>query len=105
MSDESVGAFESVSTWQQAMPAEASAERGALLELLAAEICGIGDTRLRVAIDGYTAAGKTSFGHELAAGIRRLGRHSSRSALGFEDETFEALLGDLGEVVEILRAP
>jgi uridine kinase len=63
------------------MPAEASAERGALLELLAAEICGIGDTRLRVAIDGYTAAGKTSFGHELAAGIRRLGRCTLRASL------------------------
>ena len=74
-------AFESVSTWQQAMPEPASPERRAVLDLLAAEICAISDARLRVAIDGYTAAGKTTFGHELAAAIRRLGRSTLRASL------------------------
>ncbi len=32
-------------------------------------------------MDGYTAAGKTSFGHELAAAIRRLGRSTLRASL------------------------
>ena len=56
-------------------------ERRALLDVLAAEICGISDDRLRVAVDGYTAAGTTSFGHELAASIRRLGRSTLRASL------------------------
>jgi uridine kinase len=36
---------------------------------------------VRVAIDGLTAAGKTSFGHEVAAAIRRLGRPTLRASL------------------------
>ncbi len=38
---------------------------------------------MRVAIDGRTAAGKTSFGHELAAAIRELGRPTLRAC--FDD--------------------
>jgi uridine kinase len=38
---------------------------------------------LRVAVDGFTAAGKTSFGHELAAALRRLGRSTLRAS--FDD--------------------
>ena len=34
--------------------------------------------RLRVGIDGCTGAGKTCFGHELGAAIRRRGRPSPR---------------------------
>jgi uridine kinase len=34
-----------------------------------------------VVIDGRTAAGKTSFGHELAAAVRRLGRPTLRASL------------------------
>lgn len=63
------------------MPESASRKRRAVLELLAVEICGISDARLRVAVDGYTASGKTSFGHELAATIRRLGRSTLRATL------------------------
>ncbi|MBO1756559.1 hypothetical protein [Allobranchiibius sp. CTAmp26] len=37
--------------------------------------------RIRVAIDGYTAAGKTTFGHELAAAIRHRGRPTARASL------------------------
>jgi uridine kinase len=34
-----------------------------------------------VAIDGFTAAGKTSFGHELAAALFRLGRPTLRASM------------------------
>jgi uridine kinase len=37
--------------------------------------------RLRVAVDGRTGAGKTSFGHELATALRRLGRPTLRASL------------------------
>ncbi|RJQ79305.1 uridine kinase [Pseudonocardiaceae bacterium YIM PH 21723] len=71
----------SVSTWQQPTPAPASAERTALIGTVAREITGLGAGRLRVGIDGLTAAGKTSFGHELAAAIATLGRPVLRASL------------------------
>jgi uridine kinase len=40
-----------------------------------------GDGRLRVGIDGLTAAGKTSIGHELAEVISRIGRPVLRASL------------------------
>ena len=36
---------------------------------------------MRVAIDGLTGAGKTSFGHELAAALRALGRPTMRASM------------------------
>ena len=75
--------FESVSTWRQPMPPPASAERTALITDLAQRIVSHSPRRLRVAIDGYTAAGKTSFGHELGAAIRALGRPTMRAS--FDD--------------------
>jgi uridine kinase len=36
---------------------------------------------LRVAVEGLTGAGKTSFGHELAAALRDLGRPTMRASL------------------------
>ena len=39
--------------------------------------------RVRVVVDGYTASGKTSFGHELAASVRVLGRSTMRAT--FDD--------------------
>jgi len=36
---------------------------------------------LRVAVDGLTGAGKTSFGHELAAALRALGRPTLRASM------------------------
>src|SRR5262249_19839809 len=69
-----VPAFESVSTWRQPVPLAASAERSALIAGLAERIDRLSPGRLRVAVDGYTAAGKTCFGHELAAALRELGR-------------------------------
>jgi len=68
-----VQAFESVSTWRQPLPPPASAERTAVIGEVAAQVAGLGPGRLRVAVDGLTAAGKTSFGHELAAELRGLG--------------------------------
>jgi uridine kinase len=76
-----VQAFESVSTWRQPLPAPASAERTAVIGEVAARVAGLSPGRLRVAIDGRTAAGKTSFGHELAAGLRGLGRPTMRASL------------------------
>jgi len=73
-----VQAFESVSTRRQPLPPAASAARPALIEDVAARVAGIAPGRLRVAIDGLTCAGKTSFGHELAAALRELGRPTRR---------------------------
>ena len=73
--------FESVSTWKQPTPQPVSAARTALVVDLANRICSLGPHRLRVAIDGLTAAGKTSFGHEVAAAIRALGRPTLRASL------------------------
>ena len=41
----------------------------------------LGDHRVQVAIDGLTAAGKTSFGHEVARGLARCGRPVLRASL------------------------
>jgi uridine kinase len=76
-----VQAFESVSTWRQPLPLAASAVRSALIEDVAARVWGVAPGRLRVAIDGLTCAGKSSFGHELAAALRKLGRPTARASL------------------------
>jgi uridine kinase len=78
-----VPSYESVSTWRQPLPATCSPERRALLEDVAVRIDALGKHRLRVAVDGYTASGKTSFGHELAAALRELGRPTLRAS--FDD--------------------
>ena len=74
-------AFESVSTWRQPAPAPASAARARLANDVAAKVAQSSPGRLRVAIDGRTAAGKTSFGHEVAAALRDLGRPTLRASL------------------------
>ncbi|MCU1648099.1 MAG: hypothetical protein JWN03_8374 [Nocardia sp.] len=71
----------SVSTWQQPVPPPASPERTALVAQVADRILALGPGRLRVGIDGLTAAGKTSFGHELADRISRAGRPVLRASL------------------------
>jgi uridine kinase len=76
-----VDAFGSVSSWRQPEPYPASAARMRLIDDVAGRICGLGPGRLRVAVDGFTAAGKTSFGHELAAAIRRRGRPTLRASM------------------------
>ena len=72
---------ESVSTWRQPMPQPASPDRSAIIDEIARQVCALGPWRLRIVIDGYTASGKTSFGHELAAAIRLRGRPTMRASL------------------------
>ena len=54
-----------------------------MIDSLGTEVVALSPSRLRIAIDGFTAAGKTSFGHEVAATIRRLGRSTLRAS--FDD--------------------
>jgi uridine kinase len=72
---------QSVSSWQQPLPASASPERAVVVAAVADRILRLGRQRLRVGIDGLTAAGKTSFGHELAAYVSRAGRPVLRASL------------------------
>ncbi len=74
-------AFTSVSSWSQPEPQPASVQRSALIGAVAQRIAALGNHRLRVAIDGFTASGKTSFGHELATALRDLGRPTLRASL------------------------
>jgi uridine kinase len=76
-----VQAFESLSTWRQPVPPPASRERAMLIGAVAGWITQLGTGRLRVAVDGLTGSGKTSFGHELAAALRRLGRATMRASM------------------------
>jgi uridine kinase len=52
-----------------------------VIGVVAEWIAALDPGRLRAAVDGLTGAGKTSFGHELAAGLRRLGRPTMRASL------------------------
>ena len=76
-----VQAFESVSTWRQPAPPPASVARTSLISEVAERVARIAPGRLRVAVDGLTGAGKTSFGHELAAALRKIGRPTVRASL------------------------
>ncbi|MFF8609861.1 uridine kinase [Streptomyces sp. NPDC015346] len=71
----------SSSTWRQPVPPSASVERAALIEEVAEAILARGPGRLLVGVDGLTAAGKTSFGHELAEWIANAGRPVLRATL------------------------
>ncbi|MEH1129270.1 uridine kinase [Micromonospora sp. CPCC 206061] len=71
----------SVSTWRQPLPRPASEQRSGMLAQVAEWVLGAGSRRLRVGIDGLTAAGKTSFGHELAQQISARGRPVLRASL------------------------
>jgi len=52
-----------------------------VIGVVAQWIAALDPGRLRVAVDGLTGAGKTSFGHELAAALRRLGRPTMRASM------------------------
>ena len=52
-----------------------------MIGVVAGWIGGLDQGRLRVAVDGLTGAGKTSFGHELAAALRHLGRPTLRASM------------------------
>jgi uridine kinase len=71
----------SVSTWRQPVPPDAGPDRAAVLDRVAGLVDGLGAQRLRVAIDGFTAAGKTSLGHELAHRVAGRGRRVLRASL------------------------
>lgn len=71
----------SVSTWRQPTPAPGSPARTALVRRVAERVLALGTGRLRVGVDGFTAAGKTSFGHELAEHLARAGRPVLRASL------------------------
>jgi uridine kinase len=71
----------SVSTWQQPLPPPASAHRSAVLRYVAGRILACGDGRLRVGIDGLTAAGKTSLANELAERVSHSAREVLRASL------------------------
>src|SRR4051794_16892424 len=71
----------SVSSWQQPMPPAPAAARAVMLDRVVEMIDALGNHRLRVAIDGFTAAGKTSLGHELARGLSQRGRPVFRASL------------------------
>jgi uridine kinase len=71
----------SASTWRQPVPPPPSPERARVLDRLVHMIDKLGDRRLRIALDGLTAAGKTSLGHELAHRLAGRGRSSFRASL------------------------
>ncbi len=71
----------SVSTWQQPMPSAPSAGRAAVLDHLVGRIVAFGPRRVSVAVDGLTASGKTTFGHELAQRLADAGRVALRASL------------------------
>jgi uridine kinase len=71
----------SASTWQQPMPPQPTPARREVIAQVAQSIAALGPNRLRVAIDGLTAAGKTSFGHEIARCIAEFGRQALRASL------------------------
>jgi uridine kinase len=52
-----------------------------VIELVARRVLALGESRLRVAFDGHTAAGKSTFGDEVAAVIAREGRPAFRATL------------------------
>ena len=63
------------------MPPAASSSRSDLVTWVAADLLSRSERRIRVAVDGRTAAGKTSFAHELAAAVRAFGRPTLRASL------------------------
>ncbi len=81
MNSEPVPGFTSVSTWSQPAPTTSTADRQRVIERVASMVNRRGAKRLRVAVDGFTAAGKTTFSHELAAALRRLGRPTLQASL------------------------
>jgi uridine kinase len=85
----------SVSSWSQPTPPPAPTRRTELITDIAGRIDALGPERLRIAVDGKTTAGKTSFGHELAAALNGLGRPTLRACFDdFKNPWSEAHLYD-----------
>ncbi|MEI6649090.1 MAG: uridine kinase [Actinomycetes bacterium] len=73
-------AFESVSSWKQDAPSYVSLNRSELLSSIAERISGLSTRRIRVAVDGFPAAGKTVFADQLAEKVRELRRPTLRTS-------------------------
>ena len=71
----------SSSTWQQPWPAWIDPGRLPVLNRVVDRVLDLGDTRVCVAVDGRTGAGKTTFGHELALLVADAGRDVLRASL------------------------
>lgn len=71
----------SPSTWRQPWPPPFNEHRDRTLAVVAARIETLGARRVRVAIDGRTAAGKTTLGHELVRVLAENGRVVLRASL------------------------
>ena len=76
-----IEAHESVSTWRPVEQPPPTAARLEVIDAVAALVTGTSSRRVRVCVDGFTAAGKTTFGVELGAAIRRRGRSTLRASL------------------------
>jgi uridine kinase len=63
------------------MPGPGSAARVAVVEAVAATVADLGQRRVTLVIDGLTAAGKTSFGHEVGRALAADGRQVLRASL------------------------
>lgn len=64
------------------MPPEPTVDRAAAVDDVVVErILALGSRRVRIGIDGFTAAGKTSLGHELARAAAATGRVVLRASL------------------------
>jgi uridine kinase len=62
------------STWHQPWPPAANPKRLPVLAEMVERVQAFDGRRARVAVDGRTAAGKTTLGHELAWVLSRAGR-------------------------------
>jgi uridine kinase len=71
----------SQSTWQQPWPAGIDPRRLSVLHRVVDRVQALGNARLCVAVDGRTAAGKTTLGHELASLLADAGRVVLRASL------------------------
>jgi uridine kinase len=69
------------STWRQPMPETCSADRASVVSAVAASVLAQHPGRILVGIDGRTAAGKTTFGHELAQVLAGQGLTVLRASL------------------------
>ena len=71
----------SKSTWRQPPGKTTSPQRTLVLEAVVDRILNADTRRLRVAVDGRTAAGKTTFADEIASQIAGAGRVALRASL------------------------
>jgi len=71
----------SVATWWKQDPAPSGPVRQRAVSQVAGRVATSSPGRLRVVVDGLPGSGKTTFGNELAAALRQLGRPTLRASL------------------------